>query len=778
MKSITDFINKVHQGNNLDILKEMPDMSVDCMICDPNYGISFMNKHWDIDVPTVDQWKECLRVLKSGAFAFIMSSPRQDVLSENIVRIRQAGFDTNFTSIYWTYACLCDDTEILTHNGWERWHNTNIFKSKEILIYDCETDNYKWEIPSKWNNYKIKDTCYRIKSDSTDQLVTRNHRVLIEREGELLFRFAEELGQTVSVPYLESLFMLSENVFNIPSVVKKEKGVWKILFNQLSSESKYSQIFNSTQQKIQNWWSTLDRKKKERMVGKNNRIRKSILERWSNVFQDTWKLYWNQVCKVSSKIFTNGSQRWLCDGTPFTCSTAPETMSFENRSGSSYKSQSNRQQIGEFGTIREQQNSQTMRKWKQYKTTLAVVAREYYEGIVFCPTVSTGCFIARRNNKIFLTGNSGFPKAMNIGKAIDKKAGIQREVIGQSNNGSGANLIKLANHKKGDTGIGTWDGSGKIFDITTATSPEAKLLDGSYAGFQPKPAVEIIIVAMKPLSEKTYVEHALKNGKGITWLDDGRIPFQADSEKWEVSNDKRRGSLRKMENRTDRQNSEEIFTSNNNGRFPANLLVSDDILNDNINHKGCSSPSNVSCESIFRPEQGEYNHQGDIYPDSGSYSRYFSLDSWWDKTIKNLPKEVQDVFPFFIVAKTSQSEKNIGCENLIDEVYNDETRLDKDAIGCNNPRNRSGTAKMGNTHVSVKPLKLFSYLTTIGSRPNDIVIDPFAGSGTLGVACHLLNRKFICIDMESEYVDIANSRIGHIQSDKPHVQPVMNTVMM
>jgi hypothetical protein len=75
--------------------------------------------------------------------------------------------------------------------------------------------------------------------------------------------------------------------------------------------------------------------------------------------------------------------------------------------------------------------------------------------------------------------------------------------------------------------------------------PKAMSLgDGSYSGFQLKPAVEVIVVAMKPLEEKTYKAQALSNGHGCTWLDDCRIPFQ------------------------DSQGS----------RFPANLLVSDGAL--------------------------------------------------------------------------------------------------------------------------------------------------------------------------------------------------------
>ena len=63
-----------------------------------------MGKDWDNALPDRRVWEECLRVLKPGAFAFIMASPRQDVLCRMIIRLEEAGFDTNFTSLYWTYA--------------------------------------------------------------------------------------------------------------------------------------------------------------------------------------------------------------------------------------------------------------------------------------------------------------------------------------------------------------------------------------------------------------------------------------------------------------------------------------------------------------------------------------------------------------------------------------------------------------------------------------------------------------------------------------------------
>jgi len=98
------YINTVILGDCLEKLKPIPDNTVDLLVTDPPYGIEFMGKDWDKAIPAVDIWKESLRVLKPGAFAFVMSAPRQDVLSRMIARLEDAGFITNFTPLYWTYA--------------------------------------------------------------------------------------------------------------------------------------------------------------------------------------------------------------------------------------------------------------------------------------------------------------------------------------------------------------------------------------------------------------------------------------------------------------------------------------------------------------------------------------------------------------------------------------------------------------------------------------------------------------------------------------------------
>ena len=67
--------------------------------------------------------------------------------------------------------------------------------------------------------------------------------------------------------------------------------------------------------------------------------------------------------------------------------------------------------------------------------------------------------------------------------------------------------------------------------------------------------------------------------------------------------------------------------------------------------------------------------------------------------------------------------------------------------------------KAKNIHPTVKPLKLMSYLITIGSRPGDTILDPFMGSGTTGVAAKILHRNFIGFEIEGKYFEIAQQRI-------------------
>lgn len=76
---MTNFYRLI-QGDCIQVMKSFKENSIDCIVSDPPYGIAFMGKSWDRALPSKEAFAEIFRVLKPGALAFIMSSPRQDVL--------------------------------------------------------------------------------------------------------------------------------------------------------------------------------------------------------------------------------------------------------------------------------------------------------------------------------------------------------------------------------------------------------------------------------------------------------------------------------------------------------------------------------------------------------------------------------------------------------------------------------------------------------------------------------------------------------------------------
>jgi DNA modification methylase len=352
---------------------------------------------------------------------------------------------------------------------------------------------------------------------------------------------------------------------------------------------------------------------------------------------------------------------------------------------------------------------------------------------------------------IFWAYASGFPKATNISKAADKRLGtfVEGELLPSTR----------------DTPASASD-SFTAFREKHAANPQseqAKILDGSYAGFQPKPAVEVIIVAMKPLSEKTYVGQALKHGKGVTWLDEGRIPFQSEFDA-ETAHENALGPVDRFkttkkiyEGGKDTGGFADTFSSK--GRFPANLLVSDDVLNDGTNWTaggGFHSDIGPKTRGIYGEYQG-LKRDPFSYGDEGSFSRYFSLDAWWERKVSELPREVRKTFPFLIEPKASKGERNEGLESLSDSF---EPRIGNGLGGNAPPQNGKRKEPQKNCHPTVKPISIMSYLITLGSRPNDVVLDPFMGSGTTGIAAKILGRDFIGIEINPEYFEIARMRIS------------------
>lgn len=91
---------KLMLGDNIQSLKKLPENSIDSIVTDPPYGLSFMNKKWDYDVPSTDFWKEVYRVLKPGGHVLSFGGTR--TYHRMVVNMEDAGFEIR-DQIMWIY---------------------------------------------------------------------------------------------------------------------------------------------------------------------------------------------------------------------------------------------------------------------------------------------------------------------------------------------------------------------------------------------------------------------------------------------------------------------------------------------------------------------------------------------------------------------------------------------------------------------------------------------------------------------------------------------------
>ena len=108
---------------------------------------------------------------------------------------------------------------------------------------------------------------------------------------------------------------------------------------------------------------------------------------------------------------------------------------------------------------------------------------------------------------------------------------------------------------------------------------------------------------------------------------------------------------------------------------------------------------------------------------------------------------------YFYVSKPSKAEKNKYCENINKRITSDGRKKSID-----NPRLRAKSLR-NNFHPTIKPIDLIKHLIRIVSRQGQLGIDMFAGSGTFAVACRDTLRDYICIERDTDYIEIINARL-------------------
>jgi site-specific DNA-methyltransferase (adenine-specific) len=375
---------------------------------------------------------------------------------------------------------------------------------------------------------------------------------------------------------------------------------------------------------------------------------------------------------------------------------------------------------------------------------------------------------------LIYTFASGFPKAANASKLADKHLGAERVKVRVPAN-------EVRNPKSINGGVGVEGGTRPFIeearrvgyheiDGEQPITDAATRLQGAFLGFQPKPAVEIIVVCMKPLSAASYIAQAVRDSKGVTWLDDGRIP--AGTREVTPPACETRGVFAPAKTRLGgiwntqytKDNVTPVVDVTEKGRFPANLLVSDGVLDG----AGCADHKAGNNNSDTHP------NRGDIFPFAGGtslrdyhgfvekFSDYFSLDRWWAAFAGKLPKEVRDTFPFLVTPKPTKGEKEKGLDRFTTKkrpVLTGATRPVSQNPATNDGNRQNQSTETKNFHPTCKPIQLFTWLLTIGSRPGDLVLDPFAGSGTTGVAAEVTRRNALLVEMNPEYVELIKGRL-------------------
>ncbi len=309
---------------------------------------------------------------------------------------------------------------------------------------------------------------------------------------------------------------------------------------------------------------------------------------------------------------------------------------------------------------------------------------------------------------------SGFPKSLNIGKAVDKLQGNEREETHKETKADST----YHTQNVGETITGT-----STYSVTKGTS------EWEGWGTALKPAHEPICMARKPLAEKTVAENCLKWGTGGINIDESRVEGEPTP-------------INKLENWSgfgQEKRPDYVQEINTQGRFPANLIHdnSEEVRECFPDSKGGAFPKTHGSSGFVSPEEKESRLEMN---DSGNASRFF-------KSI-------------IYQAKASKSERNKGCEGL-EETYKKriwaQSELSKTDFG--NQANKHPTT---NSHPTVKPIALMSYLIKMVTPKGGTVLDPFMGTGSTGVAAKENGFSFIGIDMTPEYVEIASKRIESV----------------
>lgn len=303
---------------------------------------------------------------------------------------------------------------------------------------------------------------------------------------------------------------------------------------------------------------------------------------------------------------------------------------------------------------------------------------------------------------------SGFPKSMNIGKAV--KAYLET---------GGSAPVNLRKSRMGDkykpTGQEDYR-KGRMFSSEIEHDDTPEHIDNDWEGWGTclKPAHEPICLARKPLGEKTVAENVLKWGTGGLNIDESRIPVDPMVDNiGKTTNRGKRQSNTWEEGSGFKNEDNDIAGVRVEGRFPANIIL-DEVAGTILDEQGGTNRGAAAPAS--GPSAGKLGVKGILWSAKG--------EGFSDGSKAKFYNDKGGASRFFYCPKASKSERGDG-----------------------------------NSHPTVKPIKLIEYLVTLVTPESGMVLDPFMGSGTTALACINLGNPFIGIELSKDYLDIAKRRV-------------------
>lgn len=792
---------RVVLGDCMATMAALPAESVDAVVTDPPYGLSehnptevlaclsawcrgeeyqptgrgFMGKSWDAWVPGPAYWREALRVLKPGGHLLAFAGSRtQDLMG---MALRLAGFEIR-DCIMWVFGCLSEDTDILVDGQWVPYHMA--IEGRLALCYDVASDTFSQQPIEQLFIYDYDDTAYRIESERTDQIVSRSHRCIVWRGDRWVFAPAEEVArqQTARVPVLEDLPSLLDE-FSMPhkGAGAEEQDLLAKVCGGTHAGAATAQADGRAHDDAHNLPGVFQGNLEAERLGSQERagVLQSVLpgnscdgrdsrgaqvrpdgdaiprhraqggeepgvEGWGDVLPQARELQANQVRPVPAGLHAHGAPGRLRDGASAPRGAGDGALPPADGGSAPHGPRPGEQRTGEPGGARVESGSQAVRASRFTTSDLARVTPFHLTGKVWCVKVPTGAFVARRNGKVFITGNSGFPKSLDISKAIDKAAGAEREVVGVGKGRTGAAAQPHGASFSDDAY--QWPGE---FKVTAPATPEAAQWAGW--GTALKPAYEPIILARKPLGS-TVAACVLEYGTGGLNINGCRVEPTGESRPraGEASQERRYADA----GATNFAAKPGVRGGAAEGRWPAN------IIHDGSPEVVAGFPQTTS----GKPAQGGHARRGSLHDTAGGWGMRHDTDAGL------LYGDSGSAARFFYCAKAGRDDRDDGLDGFdLRPSYMVENGS-KTAAAANGVR-YDRTTRQRNSHPTVKPVALMRWLVRLITPPGGIVLDPFCGSGSTGKAALLESLRFIGCELQAEYAAIARARCDKAATSEP-----------